>query len=104
MERQQREDEERERKMAKVALIQKEQLKLQIDRNLARLLQEKKEGVETVAMAKAALEKERQEKQEKLRREKHHQLEMVKSNEELLKYRAKQRQLEEEQEAQTKRH
>merc|ERR1711934_969068 len=71
-----------EAKQARVAKIQKEQLNAQIDRNLRRLVQEKKEGEQTVALAKLALEKEIQEKKDRLRINRQNRLEMVKCNDE----------------------
>jgi len=71
-----------EAKQARVAKIQKEQLNAQIDRNLRRLIQEKKEGEQTVALAKLALEKELQEKKDRLRIARQNRMEMVKCNDE----------------------
>lgn len=78
----QKKQETLEAKQARVAKIQKGQLNAQIDRNLRRLVQEKKEGEQTVALAKLALEKEIQEKKDRLRINRQNRLEMVKCNDE----------------------
>jgi hypothetical protein len=72
-------------KQAKVAKIQREQLNAQIDRNLQSLLQEKKEGEQTVALAKIALEKEIQEKKDRLRIARQNRMEMSHANEAAIK-------------------
>jgi len=71
-------------KQAQVAQTQKEQLNAQLDRNLRRLMQEKKDGEETVALAKLALEKEVQEKKDRLRIARKNRMEMTKANEEAI--------------------
>lgn len=93
-----------EAKQANVAKIQKEQLNAQIDRNLRRLIQEKKEGEQTVALAKLALEKEIQEKKDRLRIARQNRMEMVKCNEEAAVIKEKIQQKVKEQEEKIKRH
>merc|ERR1712187_697762 len=75
----QKKQEELAAKQALVSKIQKEQLNAQIDRNIRRLVQEKKEGEQTVALAKIALAKEIQEKQDRLRIARENRLEMTRA-------------------------
>merc|ERR1711934_167514 len=93
-----------EAKQARVAKIQKEQLNAQIDRNLRRLVQEKKEGEQTVALAKLALEKEIQEKKDRLRINRQNRLEMVKCNDEAAVIKQKIQKKAQEEEEKIKRH
>merc|ERR1712025_1050481 len=81
-----------------------EQLNAQIDRNIRKLVQEKKEGEQTVALAKLALEKELQEKKERLRLARHNRMEMTKANEEAIRIKAVQRAKEKQEEEEIKRH
>jgi len=100
----QKKQEAYEAKQAKVAQIQREQLNAQIDRNLGKLIQDKKDGEKTVALAKLALEKELQEKKDRLRIARQNRMEMVKANEEAAVIKAKQRQLELAEQEKIKRH
>jgi len=81
-------------KQARVSKIQKEQLNAQIDRNLKRLIQEKKEGEQTVALAKIALQKEMQDKKDRLRIARQNRMEMVKANDDAVKIKELQREKE----------
>lgn len=100
----QKKQEKLEAKQARVAKIQKEQLNAQIDRNLRRLVQEKKEGEQTVALAKLALEKEIQEKKDRLRINRQNRLEMVKCNDEAAVIKQKIQKKAQEEEEKIKRH
>merc|ERR1712025_924817 len=71
-----------------------EQLNAQIDRNIRKLVQEKKEGEQTVALAKLALEKELQEKKDRLRIARKNRMEMTKANEEAALIKEKQQEQE----------